>query len=155
MENLMHPVRDLLLHYYEGFQSLKEEHSDLSNLDFHKSYGLSLACPENWPLIESVGIVASDAVDGSNGRVLIIYNSTDMYDQLVKLCPQNPNMKYLSWQEIFVAMARNDSDVRILQDVKKRISEVDLVFFVGASSALSDVVNWVKNFCSSCLIVLG
>lgn len=151
----MHPVRNLLLCYYEGFQALKEEHSDLSNLAFHKSHGLSLACPEDWPLIESVGVVASDAIDGSNSRVLIIYNSTDMYDQLVKSCPQSSNMGYLSWQEIFVAMARNDADVRILQDVKKRISEADLVFFVGASLALSDVVNWVKNFCSSCLIVLG
>lgn len=152
----MHPIETLLLGYYSDFESLKDEHSDLSNMDFHKLYGLSVSCPTSWPLVDGVGKVTCDAVETTNGRVLIIYDTTSNYDMLSKACPDSVLVSYLSWYEIFTALFRNNTDTRALSQIQSRIRDASVVFFFcGVDGALPDVLNWVRNFCSSCLIVLG
>lgn len=146
-----HPIQNILTQYYMNFDAIKENHSDLNNLMFHNNYGLSIKCPIDWPWIESSALIATDAVESNNKMVLIIYDTTITYDSIKNLCPNNNNIRYISWHEIFTSMSINESS---RQEIKTKISSSDLIFFLGASTALSDVVNWVKSFCSSCLIIL-
>lgn len=148
----MHSIENLMITYYNEFSNLKKEHSDLSNLSFHNDYGLSIRCPNHWPLLDAIGQISIDAVDGSRKTVLIIYDSTETYTKLMKKC--SPNTVYVSWQEIFVGMSRNDNPM-LLKHIKQQIHDSDVVFFIGTNDCIKEVVAWVKNFCSSCLILTG
>lgn len=156
----MHPIQQILLQYYEDFPLIKEEHSDQSNLSFHRNHGLSISCPSGWPVLDALAVLIADAVDGSQKNVLIIYESSETYDFLHKLCPQGNMIAYQAMPEIYSAMQSANEDPSFLKEIKSQIYSSHIVLFIGAKnpkvSALTKkmVVDWIKNFCSSCLILL-
>lgn len=149
-----HALHELIGTYYDGFADLKEKHEDEGNLSFQQSYGLVVQAPKTWPVIE----VAVDALNlelHHSNYAMLIYSSTQIYQQVYHGLSDPDDVYYLSWHEIYVAMGRSSTDARELLEIKRKISSMRLIVFLGASSAYPEVVDQIRMFCSGCLILLN
>ncbi len=162
MESKVHSIVEMLKTHWSEFAEQKEEHADLDPLTFNRKYGLYIDPPSTWPTIEAVVSTCFGA--SPEDSVLIIYPTTQSYKDVSKLfswysenaqASHPSNVSFISWHEIFSAMSRVSEDARILKRIKERLVDANLVFFLGASEAISDVINQVRGYCDGCLIIIG
>lgn len=149
----------LKLHISE-FKQIKRNNEDLGNIEFNKSYALSVNPPKYWPMYDILGDVLSHAADLAFTSIIVIYPSTDAYSKISKavvLSAQDKtvNVDYFSWHEMYSAMNRVQQDVSHMRRLKEMLSNADLVVFVGAASAMQVVIDQVVGSTSGCLILLG
>ena len=150
----MHPVKGVIDQYLLDFPTYKSENEDLSNLNFHKTYGFSLVCPTEWPLYESLSLVCSCR---ESENIVVIYPSTSVYDEISSNFSQQREkvlstagahtdqvIEYFAWQELFYAMQVVNEDTRHIKQLKGILTRADLVIFLGSSTASREVVNQVQ-----------
>jgi hypothetical protein len=153
-----HPIVSLLKHYVRSFSSIKQNYEDLDNVTFNRNYGLEINIPQCWPNAEAVVELIKWAAAQPMGfkEFLVIYPSTAIYDKVSKnLNLDLQQVSYFSWHELAVAMNRVQNDMQHIKNLRAKIESADLVVFLGTSSALPDVIDQVRGFCTSCLIMVG
>jgi hypothetical protein len=153
-----HPLIRLLLSHYQDSVYWKEVRADLSPAGFNREFGLTIQGPSEWPYHEAIKIVADEAIANKATSVVVIYGSTAQYDAISKVIDSESlvsRVSYLSWQEIYSAMQLVNNDARLIQIVRNRLAEANLVFFVGAPLGVSEVIDQVRAFCDGCLIIFG
>lgn len=161
MDNVAHPLADLLIRYYQEFDEFKEEHQDEAPLAFNQSYGLYIDVPSAWPWLDAVRSVVSLAYQEGDEKVVIIYSSTRSYDELSDAFYDDPRVStrnpivYISWHEIYTAMHMASKDSRLFKALRDKISSANLCIFVGATNAPADVVDQIRGLVEGCLIILG
>ncbi len=156
-EDDTHPLVDVLKFYCKESQSDRDANEDLSNLDFHRKFGLHLHVPSSWPMLPSVVNLLMSV--GGRDNVVIIYPSTAVYtsmsdsinDCAVHMCSVN----YFAWHELYVAMDRVNSDASGMMKFKMLLNNADLVVFLGAPSTICEILDQVRCFCDGCLILLS
>lgn len=158
-ENMEHQFLALLKRYVTDFPGFKDRHADLSNVAFNRNFGLLIDPPSDWPSLQSVAelIAWNLNKDPKNHGVLVIYPDTSTYDALSKMLTKVPDVKvnYFAWHEMYVAMSRAGSDTEYIRMLRDKIELANLVIFIGVANALPEVVDQVRGYCTSCLILLG
>jgi len=154
-----HPFTDMLKQYVIDFKDFKESHEERSNSDFNSLYGLSIDPPLGWPIAESLNAAMLVAISQGCNNFVVVYSSTEVYNKAVGAM-ENLNLdgKYVtffSWHEFYSAAGRAAEDMTYIQRLKQLLREADLVFFLGASTALNDVVDQIKSSTTGCLIRVG
>ncbi len=144
-----HPLSLIMEQYLDDYDANRDENDHLSNLNFHKNYGLFINAPANWPHYLSI----KNVTRRYPGKVVLIYGSTINYKQAHEVI--NDSVSYISWPEIYVAIDRVNEDTRPIKRIKQILSESNLTIFVGAASATPDVVDHVRSYCDKRLILLG
>lgn len=154
-----HELLALLKQYVLDFDELKDRHGDIDNVAFNRHFGLLIDPPADWPNLEIIAeLIHWAEQNGVRGtyrgkKVLIIYPDTSTYDQISKLIQTKVN--YFAWHELAVAMNRAAADMQHIRSLRSKIESADLVIFIGVMNALPEVVDQVRGFCTSCLILLG
>lgn len=153
---MQHPLTDLLVQYVKDFPQLKSDNVDSDNLSFNNQYGLFIQPPINWPLNDAIGVAIQESEFNS---IVVVYPSTKVYNELSHLLGEQAygdiSVEYFPWHEMYTAMNRVNEDARYLQQLKKMLSESDLVLFVGSGGVPPDVVNQITASCSGCFIRIG
>lgn len=150
-----HPLVKLILRYFDEFEDRKDKNADISPLNFNRRYGMFLDVPEDWPWVDAISDVVKLAWEKSKAKckTTIIYPSTDIYNTMSSILP---NIHFISWHEIFVAMTRTNSDARHLRNIKERLVESGLVIFIGASASVPrEVIDQVQGLTEGCLLILA
>lgn len=142
---------DLIKRYCEDYAVLRENNLDLSNVAFHRRYGLFLQVPASWALLEIAVSVLKSSEKPNN---MVVFSSSSSYRYLYDTLPQDDTMQFLSWHEIFSAMHTASTDARYVQKIKLMLSSADLVLFVDPPS-ITEVLDQVRGFVSGCLVVLS
>lgn len=154
-----HPMIQLLLAHYRDSVHWKEQRQDLSPASFNREFGLTIQGPSEWPYKEAIKAVTEAAIETRAHNVVIIYGSTAQYDAISKFLESGgintSYVSYLSWQEIYSAMQLVNNDARLIQGIRDKLSEANLVFFVGAPVAVPEIIDQVRAFCDGCLIIFG
>ena len=149
-DKTQHPLSMVLLYYYTNFLPIKQANEDLNNITFHKTFGLYIDCPTNWPYISAV----KNTVELAAGKlVTLVYSSTRMYKDLYESL--GDDVKYISWHEINTAMSRVSEDTRYLNQIKEQLIQSGLIVFMVASQSLVNVIDLVRMSSDNCLIILG
>lgn len=153
-----HPLVELLLAHYRDSREWKEARSDLSPAAFNREFGLLIQGPSEWPYKEAVRKVCDEAISLGASSIGVIYGSTAEYDRLSKFLASDSRLKhlfYISWQEIYSAMQLVSNDARLLQTIRDRLTEADVVFFMGAPLPVVEIIEQVRAFCDGCLITFA
>jgi hypothetical protein len=154
-----HPLVELLVAHYRDFVKWKESRGDLSPAAFNREYGVLIQGPARWPYLEAVRAVCDEAVGSGATSVVVIYGSTPQYDSISKNLGKNEDrakhLFYMSWQEIHSAMMLVNNDARLLQEIRNRLTKADVVFFVGAPLAVTEMIDQVRAYCDGCLITFA
>ncbi len=146
-----HPLTNIIERYCDEYENtLRENHLDLPNIAFHRTYGLSIQSPEIWNVLGSVKNIVDSFSEAH--KIVIIFSSTVAYRKIHHLIEDR--VQYLSWHEIFTGMHIVQQDVRYIQKSKQMLGEADLVFFLNPP-ALPEVLDQVKGQTSGALIVLS
>ena len=152
-------ITTLLKQYISDYKKIKRDNEEMGNIEFNKSFSLSVSPPKHWPFYEPLGDSVSHAFDLGFLNIVIVYSSTDTYNKIVKSIPivemSSKQVEYFSWHEIYSAMNRVQQDVSHMRRLKEVLGNADLVVFVGASTAMQVVVDQVLGSTSGCLILLG
>ncbi len=146
-----HPMIDMLTLYHKSFEDLKRSNEEMGNLEFQKQYGLSLTPPSGWPFVKAIKSLVQVSMPGN---VVIIYSSASMYRTIYDTIG-NGKISYCSWHEIYVAMHTATIDQRAMKHFKDMIGSADLTIMVGAPFTFPDLIDQVRVYCESCLIILG
>lgn len=148
-----HPLIELLAHYCETYRINRSDNADLSNLDFHKRFGLYLNGPMDWPYVEAIKYLVDNKL-ASSAHATIIYSSTDFYRKIYKGIGRDDDQRisYLSFSDIFFAIHREQD---LLVSIKNRLKNSSLVICAGTSMAADEVITQIHGFCDGCLVVLG
>ncbi len=154
-----HPMTDLLKQYIDDFESMKRDHEDLDGVRFNKQCGLTIVPPSTWPVYEAI---ASSAHYGSMKGLtnfVVVYSSTEVYNRasesLNNVDIDGRKVQYFTWHEFYSAMSRVSEDVSYLRRLKDILSSADVVFFLGASTAIQQAVDQVCGAVTGCLITIG
>ena len=154
-----HPLVNLLVDHYRDSVKWKESRGDLSPAAFNREYGLLIQGPSCWPYLESMRAVCNVAITNGTTSIAVIYGSTSQYDVISKNLGKEENrarhLFYMSWQEIHSAMMLVNNDARSLHVIRDRLTKADVVFFVGAPLAVTEMIDQVRAFCDGCLITFA
>jgi hypothetical protein len=151
-----HAFTLLLKQYVSDFKKIKSENEEIGNIEFNRSYSLSVNPPKHWPIYDSLEDMLSYAQTLGFHNFVLVYSSTEVYNKLSKsLDGHGFNIDYFSWHEMYSAMSRVQEDVSYVRRFKEMLRNADLVVFVGASMALPVVIDQVLGSTSGCLILLG
>jgi hypothetical protein len=152
----VHPIIQLLVKHYRDFRKWKDARADLSPAAFNREFGLLIQGPAEWPYVDAVHQVCKQAITEGASSVDIIYGSTAQYDKISKTLYDSQNILfYMSWQEIYTAVQLVGNDARLLQTIRDKLSKADLVFFMGAPLAVTEIIEQVRAFCDGCLITFS
>ena len=149
-----HPLIELILTYVQEYEEKRVAHSDLSNLDFHKNYGLYINAPVDWPNKEALHKVLTHLLEHKKSAV-VIYGNTEEYKIASKLLPDDGMLNFISWHEIYFAINTVQADMRPVKHVKDMLSHADVVIFFGANRTTSDVIDHIRTYCDNCLLLMG
>jgi len=152
---MSHPMTVLLQQYITDFHKFKLQNEDLSNMMFNKMYGLYVNPPTEWPIAQIVSDTLSYVSKSGSKSFVIVYSSTDVYNKISDAIDQSHQVTYFSWHEMYSAMMRAGQDISYIEHLKKQLRESDLVFFVGVSSAINEVIDQIKGSTVGCLIMIG
>ena len=154
-----HPLIELLVAHYQDSVRWKESRGDLSPAAFNREYGIVIQGPVRWPYLEAIKAVCNEAVNEGAANIVVIYGSTPQYDLISKGLGSDPSrdafLAYMSWQEIYSAMQLVNNDARLLQGIRETLTKADLVVFMGAPLAVTEVIDQVRALCDGCLITFA
>lgn len=145
-----HPLKSLLDLYISEYENDREEHLDLSSLQFHRTRGLTLTIPQRWPLLEVLNSILEES---SSSKVVMIFSTAAAYRELFNVF--DDRVEYISWYEIFTGMQVASTDIRHIQRIKTILSQADLTFFIDPPSSLHNVTDQVRGYTENCLVVIG
>ncbi len=155
-----HPLDALLKQYIEDFFIFKKENEELDNLSFHRKFGLQIDPPIDWPTVEAIKAASLHAIR-KLGRTnfAVVYSTTEVYNQVSKVMEEvrqeGYNIFYCSWHELYSAASRVSEDTTYIRHLKGQLMNADIVFFIGASTAIKDVLDLVKASTTGCLITIA
>jgi len=156
---MSHPLTETLKQYILDFHDFKESHDELNNSDFNRLYGFTIDPPMGWPVGEALNAAALTAISQSYNNFVVVYSSTDVYNKAVEaldnLRLDSRSVSYFSWHEFYSAAGRAAEDMTYLRRLKQLLQDADIVFFLGATSALNDVVDQIRASATGCLITVG
>ncbi len=154
-----HPLVKLLLSHYQNFRQWKEARVDLSPAAFNREFGLLIQGPSEWPYTSAIRAVCDEAISLRASNIVIIYGSTAQYDKISKFLgaseSRSNHVSYMSWQEIYSAMQLVANDARLIKTLRDRLASADVVFFMGAPLAVTEIIDQVRAFCDGCLITFA
>lgn len=148
-----HPFVGLVTYYLDEYEQLREEYRHLSNLEFHRTYGLRVDGPVSWPystVVKSLGDVARG--------LTIIYSNVKIYEQCRDSLEQkerNETVGYMSYYELKDAIHEADRDHRLMDRFKEMLRGSKVVLFMGASVARLEVLDQIRHFTDHCLVLVG
>lgn len=145
-----HPLTNLIKHYCQEYDELRETHLDLPHITFHRTHGLFIQSPEDWNVLGSVQNSISSLPESR--KLVVIFSSTAAYRKIYKLL--GDRTQYLSWHEIFTGMHVAQQDIRYIQRAKQILGDAELTFFLNPPD-LPEVIDQVRGQTVGALIILS
>jgi len=154
-----HPMTEIIKQYIDDFSSLKREYEDLDGIRFNQQFGLTMVTPLTWPIYESIAEASIHGREQGLMNLVVVYSSTEVYNKasgaLKEVSLDGSNIVYFTWHEFYSAMSRMMEDVSYLRRLKEVLKSADIVFFLGASTAISQAVDQVSGAVTGCLVTIG
>lgn len=151
--NVHHPLVGLVTYYLDEYDQLRDEYRHLSNLEFHRTYGLRVDGPLTWPYPDVI-----KEMGGLVHGLTIIYSNVKVYEQCrdaLKEKERRESVGYMSYYELKDAIHEADRDHRLLDRFKDMLRESKVVLFMGASVARPEVLDQIRHLTDHCLILVG
>lgn len=160
---MSHPLDELLKRYIDDFKDFKKNNEELDNIAFHRNYGLQIDPPVKWNVPASMKVAAEHAIINGFQNFVVVYSTTEVYNrastEMNKIqCDGSlykMRVNYFSWHEFYSAAGRASEDMTYIRYLRNQLMDAEVVFFMGASTALNDVVDQIRASTTGCLILLG
>jgi len=157
-----HELHGILAAFIRTFPDNKESNLSLSNTEFHDSYGLEMKVPSHWPLLDAIVSVINEFTQvpavrkpgSENKKVILFYPTVDVYNQVSPQIDSSVEINYVLRADMFMAVYQASEDARTIQRLNEEIKRADLIVWYGSPTRSPNVVDYVKRFCSGCLLVV-
>ncbi len=146
-------LSNILCAYFRESLNLREYHEDISNLDFHRRFGLLMQVPEHWDIYSALSSLLLAMKELQKKQMLVIYSNSVCYKETFAVL--DDNVTYISWHEIHTAMLVAASDPSFMRRIRELLNSVSITVLIDLPSTFSDILNQVRADSNGCLISIG
>jgi len=144
-------LSELFAKYIVDSEKLREEYSDLSNIDFHIQNELKIKVPGEWDVENCLFKAVKEKQDSS---ILVFYSDTQSYKKLYSLC-KDQDYEFHSFFELYFAIMNSAQDVRHQERIKECVSSTSVVIVFDSRRCPELALNAIRQYTTGVLILIN